>query len=353
MRVAVLMSAYNGERFIDEQIRSILDQLPHDGQLLVRDDGSIDGTVARVAAHADPRIRLIRGSNVGFARSFLILLASAPADAECMMLADQDDIWLPDKIARACESLHGRKGPTLYFSRLHLVDERLRPLGETARWPRGPSFGNALAENIVTGCTIALNRPALSLVLHGTDGADIRFHDWWIYLVISAFGEVVADANPTVLYRQHGHNVIGRGAGWRRYLLNLRYVRRSSWVHVMFTQIRSFHEAHGEALSAHQRQLLERYFNPARPASVRRLLITPLRFRQTLIDEILLRLMLTWEMAAGRGLLPAQQCSTADAETAPREVTHAAQDGRQLRASSPFEQQHAQRERRDVQKPFK
>jgi hypothetical protein len=236
-----------------------------------------------------------------------MLLSSAPGDAECVMLADQDDVWLPDKIARACDSLRGREAPTLYFSRLHLVDEQLRPLGDTAAWPRGPSFGNALAENIVTGCTIALNRPALGLVLRGTDSADIRFHDWWIYLVVSAFGEVVADTTPTMLYRQHGRNVIGRGAGWRRYLLNLRYLRRSSWVHVMFTQIRSFNAVHGRALDAQQLRLLGCYFDPTRAASIGRLLVTPRRFRQTLIDEVLLRLMLAWEMTAGRGLLPRQQ----------------------------------------------
>jgi glycosyltransferase involved in cell wall biosynthesis len=310
MRVVVVMSTYSGERFVREQVASILSQLPADGLLLVRDDGSTDHTVERIRAFADPRIVVEEAANVGFARSFFLLLASVPADADCVLLADQDDVWLPGKIERACASLAGRKRAALYFSRLQLVDEELRPLGLTARWPRGPSFSNALAENIVTGCTIALNRPALQLVLKLGDPAQLRFHDWWIYLVVSAFGEVVADPTPTMLYRQHGANVLGRGAGWRRYLVNLRFVRRTSWVHIMFGQIQAFRAVHGAALSPAQRRLLDRYFDPARAGSVLRLLLTPRRFRQTLLDEFLLRLLLLWEIASGRGLLPVRSART-------------------------------------------
>ena len=304
MPVTVVMSTYQGERFIDQQIASILEQLPADGLLLVRDDGSGDGTAARVEAFQDPRIRLTRGENVGFARSFFLLLASVPAEADCVMLADQDDVWLPGKIAKACESVRAVAGPALYFSRLQLVDEELRPLGLTAGWPRGPSFQNALAENIVTGCTIALNRPALELVLRLGDVRSVRFHDWWIYLVVAAFGRVIADPTPTMLYRQHGRNVIGRGSGWRRYLVNLQYVRRASWVHVLFAQLQNFRAVHGAALAPAQRELLEGYFDPTRPAAICHLLFVPRRFRQTLVDEVLLRLMVLWEIASGRGLLP-------------------------------------------------
>lgn len=304
MRVAVLMSTYEGERFVEAQVRSILDQLPPQGWLLVRDDGSRDSTVARIGAFGDPRIRITQGANVGFAASFFALLESVPPEAQCIMLADQDDVWLPAKIERACSALQRHSGPALYFSRLQLVDESLRPLGLTAEWPRGPSFANALAENIVTGCTIALNRAALHLVLRLGDASRLRFHDWWIYLVVSAFGEVIADPEPTILYRQHGGNVVGRGAGWRRYLVNLRYLRKSSWVHVMFLQVQNFRAEYAAALRPEQRALMDRYFDPGSPAAICRLLLGPRRFRQTLLDDVLLRLLVMWELASGRGLLP-------------------------------------------------
>lgn len=304
MRTAVVMSTYNGERFIDEQIASILEQLPADGWLLVRDDGSSDGTATRVRAIADPRIQLTIGENLGFAGSFFALLASVPPEADVVMLADQDDVWLPGKIARAGASIAQCEGPALYFSRLQLVDAELNPLGLTNGWPRGPSFANALSENIVTGCTIALNRAALALVLRLGDVRQLRFHDWWIYLVVSAFGTVIADPTPTILYRQHGRNVLGRGAGWRRYLVNLRFVRKSSWIHILYGQLQNFRAVHGDALAPPQRALLDRYFDPTRPASVCRLMLAPRRFRQTLLDEVLLRLMVLWEIVSGRGLLP-------------------------------------------------
>ena len=94
MRVVVLMSTYNGERFIEEQVCSILKQLPPEGLLMVRDDGSTDKTVEKIYAFKDNRILLERGENIGFGKSFLTLLNKAPIDAQMAMFSDQDDVWL-------------------------------------------------------------------------------------------------------------------------------------------------------------------------------------------------------------------------------------------------------------------
>src|SRR5688572_15475624 len=120
MRVVILMSTYQGERYIGEQLRSILVQLPADGRLLIRDDGSVDGTVNEINLLSEPRIEIIRGENVGFARSFLLLMNAAPTDADLYMLADQDDVWLPTKIQRAAHYVAKvtPTTPTLYCSRL-------------------------------------------------------------------------------------------------------------------------------------------------------------------------------------------------------------------------------------------
>ena len=304
MRVVVVMSTYQGERFIAEQVRSILDQLPPDGRLLVRDDGSTDSTADLIAAVDDSRLSLTSGPNLGFARSFFSLLETVPIDATLIMLSDQDDVWLPGRIQRAARLLGSCDGPALYCSRLHLVDEALRPIGLSSPWPRGPSFANALAENIVTGCTVALNRAALALTLRVGDPALIHFHDWWMYLVISAFGTVVADPRPTVLYRQHGSNVVGRGAGIRRYIVNLRFIHRKSWVHIMFNQIENFRAVHGHALSPEQRRLLDRSFDPTSAIAIARMVLSPRRYRQTLLDDILLRMLVLAELVRGRGLRP-------------------------------------------------
>lgn len=304
MRVVVVMSTYHGERFVAEQVRSILKQLPPQGRLYVRDDGSTDRTAELIEAIEDSRIWLSRGSNIGFARSFFALLEMVRADADLIMLSDQDDVWLPGRVDRAAQHVRHSAGPTLYCSRLELVDEALRPLGFSSAWPRGPSFANALAENIVTGCTVAMNRAAVELVLRLGDPRAIHFHDWWMYLVISAFGTVIADPTPTVLYRQHGGNVVGRGSGVRRYLVNLRFIRRRSWVHIMYSQIENFREVHADRLTPEQRDLLDRVFNPRSAAAVARLVLLPRRFRQALADDVLLRILVLGELVMGRGLLP-------------------------------------------------
>lgn len=304
-RVAVLMSTYQGEAFVAQQIQSILAQLPAHGRLLVRDDGSTDNTVKVIRGITDPRIELKEGANLGFARSFLTLLAQVAWDVDIVMLSDQDDVWLPGKIDRACAALQGLEAiPALYFSRQHLVDQDLRPLGQTPRWPRGPSFTNALCENIATGCTMALNLTGARLAARCGDADRIHFHDWWIYLVISAFGRVIMDDTPTMLYRQHGTNVIGRGLGWRRYKATLAFIRKKSWIHILYNQVDNLLITHGDALSPSQRHVLARYFNPRSAASVLRLLLTPVRRRQFVLDELTFRALLVAEIFSGRGLLP-------------------------------------------------
>jgi glycosyltransferase involved in cell wall biosynthesis len=299
------MSTYQGELFVREQIASILAQLPAQGRLMIRDDGSTDATCGLIEAMGDPRISLVRGQNIGFARSFLWLLAAAPKDLDMVMLSDQDDVWLSDKIERAWNEVgRAASAPLLYCSRVRLVDEGLRPIGVSIKPPRGPSFHNALAENIVIGCTTAMNPAAHALVLNVGDASRIQFHDWWIYLVVSAFGKVVMDDEPTLLYRQHANNVIGRGAGIGRYLRNLAFVRKRSWVHIMFSQIENFRQVHAAALPAEKRRLLDGSFNARRGWSMARLICFPARHRQLLLDELLLRLLIVCEIVLGRGLLP-------------------------------------------------
>ena len=303
MKVVVLMSTWHGEQFVIEQLHSILSQLAPSARVLIRDDGSTDGTVERIQSLSDKRISIIKGAHCGFARSFLALLDAAPDDADVIMLSDQDDVWLPGKVARACSHLAlFADQPALYCSRLQLADINLNPIGLSPTWPRPPSFQNALTENIVTGCTCAMNQPALRLARNCGDRGLIYFHDWWLYLVISAFGTVVVDSMATILYRQHGGNVIGMGAGWRRYLSILQFIGKKSWIHIMFDQIENFRSVFGDQLDDGKQMLLEQYFIPQQPRSIIRLLFSTKRFRQTMLYDILLRALLLGTWLAGRGL---------------------------------------------------
>lgn len=210
--VEVLMSTYDGERYVEPQVVSILDQTHADLRLVVRDDGSRDRTLDALRAVADPRLEVREGSNLGLPSAFFALLDASGDDADLWALADQDDVWLPTKLERAVARLDGVAGPALYCARVAVVDERLRPLYLHELPWRGPSFANALVQNIALGCTVVLNRAARDL-LRARWPRECVMHDAWMYLVVAALGTVVYDHEPVVLYRQHGGNSVGMGRG--------------------------------------------------------------------------------------------------------------------------------------------
>lgn len=208
------MSTYQGRAHVEQQIESVLGQRGVDVRLVVRDDGSTDGTADLVAAWTarDPRVRLVEGANLGLPWAYFELLERSGHDADLWALADQDDVWLPDKLARAVSSLAGVPGPALACSRVLVSDERLAPLYPHPLPVRGPSLANALVQNVVTGCTAVLN-PAARDVLRGRWPGYAVMHDAWLYLVVAAVGTVVYDAEVSVLYRQHLDNAVGMGRG--------------------------------------------------------------------------------------------------------------------------------------------
>jgi len=295
MRIAVLMSTYNGERFIDEQVRSILEQLPANGRLMIRDDGSSDSTASRIDAFADPRIELTRGENLGFAGSFLTLLSQVPRTVDMVMFSDQDDVWMPEKVARSWQHLQPLAAqPALYCSSQMLVDETLKPLHVTPPWPRPPSFAGALTENVVTGCTAALNQPAVVLLQSAGVPEGVHFHDWWMYLVVSAFGSVVVDDQPTLMYRQHGTNQIGHGSGWwGRQTQMLRFLSTHDWVGILLGQVTALRDHYGPKLGDIECALLGRFFDVhcGQPRVRWSLVFSLLRLRQRLYHEVPFRML--------------------------------------------------------------
>ena len=209
--VAVVMSTYNGARHLPAMLASLAGQHRRPDRLVLRDDGSHDGSAALVAQWAEREavaLQRVAGPNLGAARSFLTAIAEA-APADITMLADQDDVWLPDKIARAVAHLapFPASTPALYAARQHIVNENLSPIRDSPL-PRHLSINSAVCENVLTGCTMAFNRSLADLLRQGIP-ARVPMHDWWIYLLAAATGTVLFDAQPTMLYRQHGENVIG------------------------------------------------------------------------------------------------------------------------------------------------
>ena len=207
-KVQILMSTYNGQTYLRKQIESILRQTYQNIELVIRDDGSKDETVSILREYEQQfkNIRVIYGKNVGVNSSFFLLLEQCNADY--IAFADQDDIWLPEKIQSAVEKLDKYNVPAVYACNKILIDGNDYITKKNNNRDIKPSFSNALVENICTGCTIVMNKKiADDLKLHIPRQAIL--HDWWCYLVASYLGVVVYDKNAFILYRQHGENVVG------------------------------------------------------------------------------------------------------------------------------------------------
>lgn len=216
MRIAILMGAYNGNPYLSPQIESILQQSLCSWSLWVSDDGSSDNTLQvlshyRQAIGAD-RVHLLKGPGVGFVRNFLSLVCNPVIEADYFAYADQDDVWLPDKLDHAVSSLklYADGVPALYCSRTLIIDDQGMEHGQSLLKRVTPSFANALIQNVASGNTMVFNSAARQLMMEAEADVDVYAHDWWAYLaVMAAGGVVIFDPVPRVQYRQHGANQVG------------------------------------------------------------------------------------------------------------------------------------------------
>jgi rhamnosyltransferase len=211
--VTVLMSTYNGELYLSEQLDSILNQTHDKVNLLVRDDGSTDNTIKilKIYANNNRKIKWYQGNNLGCGKSFFQLVLDAPT-SDYYAFSDQDDFWENDKLQSAIDviSQYPHDVPILYCTKANPVDENLQPY-EYRKIPMdvSPSFGNALTMNIAPGCTFVFNKKLL-MEFRKMNINDIDIHDWSLYRVVTAIGGIVYyDKTSYIKYRQHSNNVIG------------------------------------------------------------------------------------------------------------------------------------------------
>lgn len=209
----MLLATYGGEAHLGEQLDSLAAQQGVDWRLLWRDDGSTDGTFAileRFTARHPGRVsRLPDTGRLGAGPSFMTLLAAAPA-ADAYAFMDQDDVWLPEKLAHAARRLAA--GHELVCGRLRLVDESLHPIGLSPLPGRAPGFASLLAHNVAAGCTMLLSPRGREMALSAPLPAG-GVHDWWCALLVAGCGgRLYHDPEPMILYRQHAGNLVGGAA---------------------------------------------------------------------------------------------------------------------------------------------
>ena len=222
--VEILMAVYNGESYLKEQLESIAAQTYTDWHLIIRDDCSKDASLAviREFKHAHPQLRIDIYENetpTGSAcKNFMRLLRDAREDY--IMFCDQDDIWLPFKVMKtykAMKHVEREEGtdqkPFLIHSDLIVADEAGQTIAKSMRayqqLPKTSDLRQLLIQNMVTGCTVMINRPLLKLLLMAEHEEAVVMHDYWAALIAQTFGRIYFIKRPLILYRQHGDNSVG------------------------------------------------------------------------------------------------------------------------------------------------
>lgn len=207
--VVVLMSTYNGEKYLEEQIQSILKQEQVIVRLFVRDDGSTDNTVNILQKYQNKgKLEFYSGKNLKTARSFIDLIFNAPK-AEYYAFSDQDDVWKSNKLIDAVNTIKGSSSrPTLYTGNYQLVNSNLSPINGSVHITTTKFTTSLVASNAI-GCSEVFNYALLKILRKAKPGFLIM-HDEWVHKVCLAVGgQVFYDKRKTILYRQHMNNVDG------------------------------------------------------------------------------------------------------------------------------------------------
>jgi glycosyltransferase involved in cell wall biosynthesis len=201
VKISVCMATYNGEKYIMEQLRSILSQLGDNDEVVISDDGSDDSTLDIVRNYSDDRIKVVvnESSFRGVVSNFNNALMHATGDI--VFLSDQDDIWLDCRVSNALDKL-GKYD--LVVSNCKVID----PLGKVTQdsyfslTKSGPGFCKNLFRSTYLGCGLAFNKKVLECILPIPCNLAM-YHDWWIGFLAEVHFDVFFDERPSFLYRRH------------------------------------------------------------------------------------------------------------------------------------------------------
>lgn len=239
-KVVILLALHNGATHLSEQLDSYFAQSLKDWALVVGDDGSTDSGPQILQRYSEcaerDQITVVEGPRRGGTANFLSLLGSVQADQPFTCFSDQDDVWLPHKLARAVERIEALKtgGPVCYFSRTLICREDLSNPRLSRPQSRPLGFRNALVQNVIAGNTIMVNAAALAVLQKAYASLDsaepVLLHDWWVYQILSGTGATfISDDEPSLLYRQHSGNQIGANDGVRAQFARIAMVTRGTY----------------------------------------------------------------------------------------------------------------------------
>jgi len=275
-RVDILLPTFNGEKYLPELLDSISSQSYKNISLLIRDDASSDRTCEIISEYefCVDNIFSVNTENIGVVENINLLLGSS--SASYLMFADQDDIWLDYKVEKSLQRICeieadvGIETPVLVFTDAFVGNERLEKQSASLLERNGYfgyemagtaiSFKNLMVQNVVSGCTMIINRALKNLVKPIPKGAIM--HDWWLILVASALGEVEYLSDRTMLYRTHSNNTIGLRAEsfWKNVALVLKSPAEARQrVSKTYHQADEFYRLYSSQLNGDTKELLRRY----------------------------------------------------------------------------------------------
>ncbi|MDF2942685.1 MAG: hypothetical protein K0S01_1543 [Herbinix sp.] len=273
--VAIVMTTYNGEKYVGEQMESILDSSYQDYELFIYDDGSTDGTMSILRSYESQYPTKIHAYqnvvNLGVTLNFLQALARTTTDY--VMFCDQDDIWKTNKIAvtlkrmRHMEAQKGKDTPLAVFTDAIVVDSELNVLKNSFFCaghlnPCKTDLPHILMENKLIGCTVMVNATLRKVLQSHNLPNEAKFHDWWIALIAATFGKIGYVNEGTLLYRQHGGNVVGN-TGFLAYFNNriTSLETQKEALQALMRQAEEFLTVYGDLLSEEKMDIIQCFAN--------------------------------------------------------------------------------------------
>ncbi|MEY2194024.1 glycosyltransferase family 2 protein [Neobacillus sp. BF23-41] len=276
--VIILLSTYNGDSYLSEQLDSLLNQSYTNWKCIIRDDKSSDNTLKIIERYIDKYPNyftlLTDSENLGACKSFLKLFTAS--DGSYFMFCDQDDVWKKDKIFKTMlkmkelETRFSNEIPLLVHSDLEIVNQSLETIAPSMFTYQkldssSRKLNQLLVQNNITGCTMMINSSFKSYITNSNVN-EIIMHDWWFGLIGAAFGQIGFVNEALILYRQHGANVVGaKKIDLMGTIKSLKtFIKKEDKYELIthtFKQANGFYDSYGAKLEVLQREILISYIN--------------------------------------------------------------------------------------------
>ena len=297
MKLIVLMSTYNGEQYIRQQLDSLLKQDLRPDKIIIRDDGSKDDTVNLLEEYSSEHsfISYYCGVNKGPGKSFWELICNCE-DADYYALCDQDDVWFADKLSTAISTLSTEDNsiPLLYCSRYTLTDTDLNPNNsEVSSLYDFSDFQHSLIYHTSPGCTFVFNHAARNILkMYDPDSQYFVIHDAIIHKVVTMFGKMILDKSSHMYYRQHNNNQIGMTADKFKTLAGrIRRFVDGSIRNYRSNTAKSLLSVYGGLITDDKRELLNIVANYAENSDLKRAFLENDGFKSHTINDLFLKIL--------------------------------------------------------------